>query len=204
MPDRVYIETTFVSYLTGWPSRDLVIAGHQQITHEWWSTRRASYELCVAEPVLEEASLGDPQAAQDRLDKLSTMTLLETTAEALSLAAALVAAGALPENAAHDALHVAVSAVNRIPFGGEKMINDPIVDEVRKIRDALAARFNYDWDAIYRHIKEQEKEWEKKLGRKFVSYASGPVEPPAPPPTAPAVPASADTTLPAGSPATEH
>jgi hypothetical protein len=116
MPDRVYIETTFVSYPTGWPSNNVVIAAHQQITHEWWNTRRASYELCVAEPVLEEAALGDPQAAQDRLDKLSTMTLLQTTAEALSLAAALVDAGALPENAAHDALHIAISAVNRIPY----------------------------------------------------------------------------------------
>lgn len=116
MLERVYIETTFVSYLTGWPSRDVVIAGHQQITHEWWNSRRASYELCVAEPVLEEAALGDPQAAQDRLDKLSTMTLLKTTAEAMSLAAALVDTGALPEKAAHDALHVAIAAANRIPY----------------------------------------------------------------------------------------
>jgi hypothetical protein len=34
MPDRVYIETTFVSYLTAWPSRDVVIAGHQQVTRD--------------------------------------------------------------------------------------------------------------------------------------------------------------------------
>ncbi len=29
MADRVYVETTFVSYLTARPSRDLVIAAHQ-------------------------------------------------------------------------------------------------------------------------------------------------------------------------------
>jgi hypothetical protein len=45
-------------------------------------------------------------------------------------------------------------------------MNDPIVDEVRKIRDAHAARFNYDLDAIFRDIKEQEK----KSGRKYVSF----------------------------------
>lgn len=44
-------------------------------------------------------------------------------------------------------------------------MNDPIVDEVRRVRDAHAARFNYDLDAIFRNIKEQEK----KSGRKFVS-----------------------------------
>jgi hypothetical protein len=44
-------------------------------------------------------------------------------------------------------------------------MNDPIVDEVRRVRDAHAARFNYDLDAIFQDIKEQEK----KSGRKFVS-----------------------------------
>ena len=36
MNERVYIETTFVGYLTTRPSRDLIVAGHQQITRDWW------------------------------------------------------------------------------------------------------------------------------------------------------------------------
>lgn len=36
-------------------------------------------------------------------------------------------------------------------------MNDPIVDEVRRVRDAHAARFNYDLDAIFQDIKEREK-----------------------------------------------
>ncbi|HQU41566.1 MAG TPA: hypothetical protein PK867_02090 [Pirellulales bacterium] len=80
-------------------------------------------------------------------------------------------------------------------------MNDPIVDEIRKIRDAHAARFNYDLDAICRDIKEREKEWEKKLGRKFVSYAAGPVEPA---PTPAAAPVSANASLPEASPAAGH
>ena len=43
-------------------------------------------------------------------------------------------------------------------------MNDPIVDEVRRVRDAHAARFNYDLDAIFRDIKEREK----KSGLKFI------------------------------------
>ena len=43
-------------------------------------------------------------------------------------------------------------------------MNDPIVDEVRRVRDAHAARFNYDLDAIFQDIKEREK----KSGLKFV------------------------------------
>ena len=45
--------------------------------------------------------------------------------------------------------------------------SDPIVDEVRRAREAYAARFNYDLQAIYRDLKEQEK----RSGRKFVSFA---------------------------------
>ena len=47
------------------------------------------------------------------------------------------------------------------------MWSDPIVDEVRRSRDAYAARFKYDIRAIYRNLKAQEK----RSGRKIVSYA---------------------------------
>jgi hypothetical protein len=116
MADRVYIETTFVSYLTARPGRDLVFAAHQQISEEWWDTRRTSYELCVSQLVVGEAGAGDPQAAQKRLELLKDMTLLETTPEALALAKELIGAGALPEKAADDALHIAIAATNGVPF----------------------------------------------------------------------------------------
>ena len=34
---------------------------------------------------------------------------------------------------------------------------DPIVEDVRKVRDSYARRFNYDLDAIYRDLKEKEQ-----------------------------------------------
>ena len=34
---------------------------------------------------------------------------------------------------------------------------DPIVEEVRQIRDAYAKQFNYDLDAIYRDLKTKEQ-----------------------------------------------
>src|SRR2546423_2840883 len=93
MMERVYIETTFVSYLTARPSRDLIVAGHQQITHDWWDARRGDYELCVSQLVLQESKDGDAQAAQERLEVLATMTLLEIKEEAMGLAEELVRAG---------------------------------------------------------------------------------------------------------------
>jgi hypothetical protein len=116
MAERVYIETTVVSYLTARPNRDVVIAGHQQITHEWWDTRRESYELCVSQLVLGEAAAGDAQAAEERLAVLHPMTVLETTAAALDLAKGLIQAGALPAKAADDAVHIAVATTHAIPY----------------------------------------------------------------------------------------
>jgi hypothetical protein len=116
MPDRVYVETTFVSYLTAWPSRDVVIAGHQQVTRDWWDTERQRFELCVSQLVISEASAGDAQAARDRLAVLQPMTVLETTEDALALAKELLRAGALPEKAADDALHIAVAATHAVPY----------------------------------------------------------------------------------------
>lgn len=43
---------------------------------------------------------------------------------------------------------------------------DPIVEAVRKVRDAYARRFNYDLDAIYRDLKEKER----KSGRPVVTF----------------------------------
>ncbi len=65
-------------------------------------------------------------------------------------------------------------------------MNDPIVDEVRRIRDAHAAKFNYDLDAIFADIKEQER----KSGLTFVSYPPRKAEPdqPSPPPATAPVP----------------
>lgn len=45
------------------------------------------------------------------------------------------------------------------------MWNDPIVEEVRKVREEHAARFDYDLERIFQDLKEQEK----RSGRKVVS-----------------------------------
>ena len=39
----------------------------------------------------------------------------------------------------------------------EFMQNDPIIEEIHKIREAHAARFNYDIDAIVKDFQEKQK-----------------------------------------------
>ena len=108
----VYLETTVVSYLTAKPSRDVVIAGHQQSTQEWWVYRKQDFRVVASQLVLQEAGRGDMQAVQHRLDILKGVELLEITPEATTLARALIGNGVVPETSIEDALHVAVAVVN--------------------------------------------------------------------------------------------
>lgn len=106
MKPRVYVETTVISYLTAWPSRDLVRVAHQQITREWWA-RWDAYDLFVSPLVLLECQAGDPTAAADRLAAMVGLPLLDQTGEVATLADALARAVPLPSRAAADAIHIA-------------------------------------------------------------------------------------------------
>lgn len=116
MKPCVYVETSVISYLTARPSRDLVMAAHQEVTREWWQNQRHAFELFYSEAVRSEAALGDLQAAAQRLAVLNDMQLLEIPLQALDLANALVLATALPAKAQVDALHIAIGAIEKMDF----------------------------------------------------------------------------------------
>jgi len=115
MKRKVYIETTIPSYLTAWPSRDLVKAGQQQITREWWEIRDR-FELVVSQLVIQEAGGGDPVAAAERLKVLEGLAVLTISDEATALAQRLLEEGSLPQVAAADALHIAIAVVGGVEY----------------------------------------------------------------------------------------
>jgi hypothetical protein len=73
---KVYLETTIVSYLAAKASRDLVVAAHQQITQDWWQTARDRFDLYVSEAVLDEVRAGDPEAVDRRLRFIRDLPVL--------------------------------------------------------------------------------------------------------------------------------
>lgn len=115
MKSRVYLETSVVSYLTAFPSRDIVRAAHQQLTREWWAVRE-QFELFTSQIVLDEAMRGDPDAAALRLSVLQGLTLLDVTDKAHEIAARFLAGGVMPAKAAADALHVAIAVVHGMSY----------------------------------------------------------------------------------------
>ena len=42
-------------------------------------------------------------------------------------------------------------------------MHDPIVEEIRRIRQEHAARFNFDLDAIFEDLKEKERQSKRKI-----------------------------------------
>jgi hypothetical protein len=116
MAPKVYIETTIPSYLTSRASRDLITAGHQQITRDWWERDRELYELFISQFVLDECGDGDPEMAQNRLELLKSVPILQITDAAVQLSKRLIENGPLPTKAETDALHIAIAAANAMDY----------------------------------------------------------------------------------------
>ena len=109
MKPKLYVETSIVSYLTARPSGNLITAGRQHLTRQWWERERDDYDLFISEFVASEAAGGDPAAAQLRLNALVGIPEVELPSEAKALARELVEPGPLPVKAAIDAFHIAAS-----------------------------------------------------------------------------------------------
>src|SRR5581483_581896 len=116
MPERVYLETSIISYLAAHPSRDLITAARQQIRHEWWTRRRLEVEVFRSEIVVAQAAAGDADAARRRAQWMEGVPSLRITDEAAALGRLLVQAARLPDRAAVDALHISPAACHGMHY----------------------------------------------------------------------------------------
>lgn len=114
--DKLYIETSIVSYATAWPSRDITIAGIQQQARDWWANERHKFELVTSQVTLDEAGDGDPTAAADQLKLLDGLALIDINADVIALAKRLIEAHTMPEKAAADSVHVAAAALGGVNY----------------------------------------------------------------------------------------
>jgi hypothetical protein len=113
MAQRVYVESTIPSYLASRLSGNLRQAARQHITRDWWDNHRHAYDLCISQLVIDEVSAGDPDAAQRRLAYVDGLPLLDLRRDGVhELAQTFIAEGALPVQAGHDAMHIAVATVH--------------------------------------------------------------------------------------------
>ena len=114
--ESVYLETSFISYLVARPSRELLVAAHQQTTQEWWRERRAGFDCYVSQVVIDEASVGDVDESKKRMDVVDQLLVLEITSDAEELTRAILAAEVIPYKAVRDAAHIAVATIHGMDY----------------------------------------------------------------------------------------
>ena len=100
----VYLETSVVSYLTARPAADLNTAAHQQITVEWWDTKRKNFDIYISRVVMKEAAAGDAEVAARRVKILKPLRQLAFNGKVMLLAQDFGKTGCVPAKAADDAL----------------------------------------------------------------------------------------------------
>ena len=116
MKPVVYIESSVISYLVSRPSRDVIVAGRQAVTIEWWEKEKRRFELRVSALVEEEIGRGDPSSAERRRELLEAVPSLAVSDNALFLAESLIAQKAIPVGSEDDALHIAIAAAQGVDY----------------------------------------------------------------------------------------
>jgi len=145
---KVYIETSVISYLTARLSRDLIIAGHQQITQEWWELRKRDFDLYVSQLVIKEVSRGDEEASKKRLSALQDIPLLQFNDEVTDFAQKIVSEKIMPSRYAEDAIHVAIATIHKIDYLLTWNCNHIANAEIRKNILSLCTRYGYEMPII--------------------------------------------------------
>lgn len=112
----VYLETTVPSYLVARPSRDLVVAAHQQITREWWDSARNRFHLYVSAAVLDEIRLGDQEYAARRMEIVADLDVLAFSADVEELIRAYHHRLGLVGSAAVDLPHFAYAVTYNMDY----------------------------------------------------------------------------------------
>ena len=135
---KVYLETSFVSYLTGGATINAKIAADQAYTRQWWECEKDKVLIFVSGYTLSECEDGNAEKSRRRLDAIRGIEILpDNIDKVILLARKLIDGHALPEGETTDALHIATAAVNGmdvlLTWNCKHMANPHTLPMTRKI-----------------------------------------------------------------------
>ena len=112
---RVYLETSFISYLVARPSSDLERAERQSFTLKWWETIAERCDLFVSDNVYDEAQDGDAVASAKRAEVITKLPFLTVDmSEVERLVEKLRNQHQIFEKQVTDAAHIAVASIAKM------------------------------------------------------------------------------------------
>lgn len=113
---RVYLEPTVISHLVARPSGEKTLANWQRASRQLWEDYADRFEFVISPVVRDEIDRGDAILARQRLEAISSLTVLEISQEAIILVEKLLNTGAVPLNSVPDAQHIAIATVHGIEY----------------------------------------------------------------------------------------
>lgn len=113
-PPTLYLDTTIVSQLVGWPSRDAHLLRQQKITRHWWRQHSHRHIRYVSDVVILEALNGELKLALQRWEILRPLPRVHPSKQTHELASRILAECRLPEREYHDAHHAALAAIHKL------------------------------------------------------------------------------------------
>lgn len=116
MKPTVYVETSVISYLISRPSRDLVVAAHQEVTRQWWTAAAVRFDLLISPMVQDEIAQGDPDAVRARLAASINLRVLPFSDSVLGRVRELRSRLGLPDKALADVYHIAYCIAYEVDF----------------------------------------------------------------------------------------
>ena len=109
---NVYLESSFVSYLTGRDTADAKIAADQAYTRAWWRDEKPKCTVFGSRFVVTESLIGPKEDVARRKAALDLIPIVEFDEKVVaSLATKLIKGHAVPAGETTDALHIATAAV---------------------------------------------------------------------------------------------
>lgn len=141
MKPRVYLETSVISYLAARPSRDVIIAGRQAATLDWWENHRSRFEVFVSALVELEITRGDPDQARRRREIVEKIESVAVSSTAVAISDLLLSSSAVPSHCEDDALHIGIATMQGADYlltWNFKHINNPRkVGEITRVVESL-------------------------------------------------------------------
>jgi hypothetical protein len=137
----VYLETTVPSYLVARPSRDLIVAAHQQITQEWWATAFERFDMYVSDAVIDEMAVGNVDYSARRLELVSELGVLAFTVDVENLIHSyherLGLVGSATADLPHFAYAVAYEMDYLVTWNCKHIANGQVIRRLNQINSEL-------------------------------------------------------------------
>jgi predicted nucleic acid-binding protein len=112
----VYLETTIPSFAAARHSRDLIIAGHQAATMQFWENERHKYRLYISQYVIDECVDGDKEAAQRRFAFVKDIKVIPISDKIKALSEIYQKLLDIPERAKLDCFHLSVCVEAKMDY----------------------------------------------------------------------------------------